>query len=450
MPLSLRPLHVLFSVTCAGLLGLSQHVDADDWPGWLGPHRDGVYRETGVVDRIPDGGLPIKWRVPISTGYAGPAAADGKVFVFDYVTESGDVVNDPNARAQLNGKERLTALDAQTGNILWQRAWPRPYEISYPSGPRATPTVDGDRVYALGAQGDLLCLSVDDGSVVWQLNLAEDFQAEVPLWGFASHPLVDGPYLYTMVGGEGQGVVAFDKHSGDVRWKALDVKAGYCAPRIIQQGGTRQLILFHPEGVTSLDPTSGASFWEIPVSPSYEMSIAQPMIDGDRMYVSSIHTEAVMIELGRDAPTAKELWRGEAKNAVHCSNAPPAFVDGVVYGADCLQGDVIAVDGDNGDRLWQTFSPTKPDEKRFIKHGTAFVTRLGESDRYLLMSENGDLIVAEMTAKEYLERGRMHAVDPTNEAFGRPVVWSHPAYAERTAYIRNDKEIIAVDLRKND
>jgi len=348
----------------------------------------------------------------------------------------------------LNGKERLVVLDADSGEMLWQHAWPRPYEISYPSGPRATPTVDGQRVYVLGAQGDLLCLNVEDGAVVWQRNLVDDFDAEVPIWGFSAHPLVDGDLLYTMVGGSGQGVVAFDKATGKVRWKALDVKAGYCAPRVIEHGGVRQLIVFHPEGVQSLDPVTGKSYWDVPMQPSYEMSIAQPMIDGDRMYASSIHTEAVMIQLGDESPTAKELWRGEAKNAVHCSNAPPKFVDGVVYGTDCLQGNLIAVDGGNGDRLWETFAATKPDETRFIKHGTAFITRIGDSDRFFLMSENGDFIMARLSEEGYEELGRMHAVEPTNEAFGRNVVWSHPAYANRTAYIRNDREIIAIDLAK--
>ncbi|MCA9139106.1 MAG: PQQ-binding-like beta-propeller repeat protein, partial [Planctomycetales bacterium] len=210
----------------------------------------------------------------------------------------------------------------------------------------------------------------------------------------------------------------------------------------------QQLIVFHPKGVQSLAPADGKSYWEIPFEPSYEMSVAIPVVSDNLLYASAIHTEAVMIQLGSDSPTAKEVWRGEAKNAVHCNNAPPVFVDGVVYGTDCLQGSLIAVDASNGDRLWETFQATKPDEKRFIKHGTAFMTRLGDSDRYLVMSENGDLIIARLSAKGFEEKGRMHVVDPTNESFGRPVVWSHPAYAGKTAFIRNDKQIVAVDLSR--
>jgi outer membrane protein assembly factor BamB len=421
---------------------------AEDWAGWMGSSRDGVYREGGIVDKIPEGGLPIKWRMPVAAGYAGPAVADGVVFVFDYLVRSGKVINDPGQRPELSGKERLQAFSAETGEKIWEYAYDRPYKISYPAGPRATPTVDGGYVYLLGAEGDLTCLSASDGGLAWHRHLPSDFGAEVPIWGFAAHPLIDGDLLYTMVGGIGQGVVAFEKSTGKVRWKSLDVNAGYCAPRMIRAGGTRQLIVFHPEGVESLDPGNGKSHWRIPLKPSYEMSIAQPMIVGDRMYVSAIHTEAVMIRLGQETPTAEEIWRGEAKNAVHCSNAPPAFVDGVVYGTDCLQGSLIAVDAENGNRLWETFAATKPDEKRFIKHGTAFITPLGESGRYLLMSENGDLILAQMDAKGFDERGRMRVVEPTNESFGRPVVWSHPAYSRQTAFVRNDQEIVAVDLSR--
>jgi len=419
---------------------------ADDWSGWMGNQRDGVYRETGIVDEVPADGLRIKWRKPVSLGYAGPAVASGRVFVFDYLTESGNAFNDPGSRASLNGKERLTALDAATGNQLWQHEYNCPYSISYPSGPRCTPTIDGEFVYILGAEGDLKCLRVEDGELVWERSLKRDFGVEAPIWGFTSHPLVDGDMLYTMVGGPGQGIVAFDKKSGEVRWKGLDAKTGYCPPSIITAGGTRQLIVFHPQGVASLDPSDGKQYWDIPLEPDYEMSVTRPMVEGNRMYVSSIRTKAIMIQLDENQPTAKELWSGDPKEAVHCSNSTPLFVDGVIYGTDCNDGDLVAVDGQDGSQLWTTFEATKPDEKRFVRHGTAFITRIGDSDRYFLMSETGDLIMARLSKKGFEDLGRFHVLEPTAECFGRSVVWSHPAYANRTAYIRNDKEIVAVDL----
>lgn len=427
-------------------LALSSPVMADDWPQWMGPQRDDVYRESGVISAIPEDGLKVKWRVPISGGYAGPAVANGRVFVTDYLSESKEISNDPGARQERQGKERVLAFDAKTGEKLWEYAYDRPYSISYAVGPRCTPAVDGELLYWVGAEGDLVCLQVETGELAWRKNLVDDFGAEIPIWGCAGHPMVDGDLLYVMVGGQGQGVVALDKRTGEVEWKSLDAKMGYAPPSIIEAAGKRQLIIYHPEGVASLDPKTGDKYWEIPIEPAYEMSIARPMVDGNRMYASGIGNQSVMIELDESQPGAKALWHGEPKTSVYSGTSTPVFVDGVVYGSDCNVGSLIAVDATNGDRLWTTFEATKPDETRFIKHGTAFVTRLGESDRYLIFSEVGDLLVAKMTKSGFKSLGSFHVLDPTSEAFGRQVVWTHPAYANQTGFFRNDKELVAVDL----
>ncbi|TWT93566.1 PQQ-binding-like beta-propeller repeat protein [Neorhodopirellula pilleata] len=429
-----------------GSFGVLLH--ADDWTGWMGNARDGVYRESGIVDRIDDSGLPILWRTPIGGGYAGPSVADGRVYVFDYVRQAGDAFNSPDQRANLTGQERVTCLDEKTGAPIWVHDYECPYSISYPAGPRCTPTIDGDHVYTLGSEGDLHCLEAANGRVVWHLSLKKDLNADVPIWGFAAHPLVDGDLLYTMVGGRGQGIVAFDKKTGQVRWKQLDTVAGYCPPSIIEAAGVRQLIVYSPSGVDALDPQIGTPLWHIDIEPLYEMSITRPMKDGNLLYVSGIRTESVLMKLGTDSPSATDVWRGERDHSVFCSNSTPLFVDGVIYGTDCNEGSLIAVDSSNGERLWSTFAATRPEEERFVKHGTAFITRIGDTDRYFLFSEIGDLVMAELTRSGYQELGRMHVIEPTGEAFGREVVWSHPAYANRTAYIRNDQEVVAVSLAK--
>jgi len=396
---------------------------ADDWPAWMGAARDGVYRETGIVDSIPDSGLKVKWRVPVSAGYAGPAVADGKVLVFDYVKSDGQLKNDPSKRVELQGSERITAMDASTGETIWQK-------------------------YTLGAEGDLQCRSMADGEIVWEISLKKQFNAQILIWGQSSHPLVDGDLLYTMVGGKGQGIVAFNKMTGEVVWKALDTEAGYCPPSIIEAGGVRQLIAFHPTGVVSLNPADGSQYWEHEITPLYQMSIARPMIDGNLLYASGIKDVSIMMELDTEKAGAKELWRGNPKTSVFSANATPLFVDGTIYGSDCMLGCLIAVDGKTGERLWQTFEATRPEEKRLVKHGTGFVTRIGETDRYFIMNEVGDLVMARMTPEKFESLGRFHVLEPTGEAFGREVVWSHPAYAEKTLFARNDKEIVAVDLAK--
>jgi len=285
-----------------------------------------------------------------------------------------------------------------------------------------------------------------DGAIVWQLNLKEDFNTEVLIWGMSSHPLVDGDRLYLMVGGEGQGIVAFNKMTGEVIWKALDAAAGYCPPSIIEAGGVRQLLAFHPTGITSLNPDDGTKYWEFEITPKYQMSIARPMVDGNRLYVSGIGNVSLMLELDADKPNATELWRGNPKNSIFSANATPLFVDGVLYGSDCSKGSLIAVDGSTGERLWETFEATRPQEKRKVSHGTGFVTRIGDTQRYFIMSEVGDLVMAKLTPEKFESLGRFHVLEPTGEAFGRDVVWSHPAYAGKTMFARNDKEIVAVDL----
>ena len=121
----------------------------DDWPQWLGPNRDSVWREKGIVDRFPQTGLPVQWRVPVGLGYAGPAVAGGKVYLMDYVRRSGEVTNNPGGPDKLEGTERVLCLDAATGKLLWKHEYDRPYNISFGGGPRCTPTVVEQRVYAL-------------------------------------------------------------------------------------------------------------------------------------------------------------------------------------------------------------------------------------------------------------------------------------------------------------
>ncbi len=440
------------SVLCTWVISFAMlfvsSVVADNWPAWMGPTHDGVYREEGIVESIPAEGLPVKWRHVIGGGYAGPAVADGNVVVLDYLKEGGEALNDPGKRATLTGQERVTCLAASTGDVRWIKQYDCPYSISYPAGPRCTPTIDGERVYTLGAEGDLNCWKIKNGELLWSKNFKRDFQAEILIWGASAHPLIDGNLLYAMVGGKGQGIVAFDKMTGDVVWKALDVESGYCPPSIIDFAGKRQLIVYHPKGIVSVSPADGSEYWSVDIEPRYQMSIARPMVDGDLMYASGLGSASVMLKLNSEVPEAKVLWRGNPKNALYSANATPMFVDGVLYGSDCSLGCLFAVDAQTGDRLWQTFEATQPSEKRRVNHGTAFLTRLGNSDRYLILGETGQLMLARLTRERFESLWAFQALEPTGEAFGRKVLWSHPAYANRTAYIRNDEEIIAVDLAK--
>ncbi|MEO1994255.1 MAG: PQQ-binding-like beta-propeller repeat protein [Planctomycetaceae bacterium] len=415
----------------------------DDWPQWLGPQRDSTWRETGVISTISKSGLPVRWRVPVSLGYSGPAIVNGRVFVTDYVRRQGKLSNSPSVRSELQGQERVLCFDTRDGKLIWKHAYDCSYRISYPSGPRATPTVHDGRIYVLGAEGHLHCLKTQDGSVVWSKDLQHDYQAKTPIWGFCGHPLIDGQKLICLVGGPGSVAVAFDKDTGRELWRALSAgDAGYSPPTVITAGGTRQLLIWHTESLNSLNPETGAVYWSQPLKPNYGMSIMAPRKSGDLLFASGIGNVGAVLRLSPDKPAADILWRGTRQTGVYCANSTPVIDNGTIYGVGCQQGQLRAVELKTGKRLWESFAPTTG--KRRAGHGTAFLVK--HQQQYFLFNESGDLIVARLTPAGYEERGRFHVLEPTGEAFGRQVVWSHPAFAERCLFARNDKELVCVSL----
>jgi len=421
-----------------------QSISADDWPQWLGPNRDSVWRETGIVKTFPKAGLKVQWRVPVGMGYSGPAVVDGKVFVTDYVKRSGTATNNPGGRDQFEGTERVLCFSVDSGELLWKHEYDRSYKLSYPRGPRCTPTVAEGKVYTLGAEGNLICLDVETGDVIWQKDLTKEYNTETPIWGFAAHPLVDGNTLYCVVGGKGSVAVAFDKNTGRERWRALSsAEPGYCPPTMIEHAGVKQLLIWHPDALNSLNPTTGKVYWSVPLKASYRMSITAPRKLGDHLFASGIGAVGALMKLDNNKPAAEVVWRGNSKSAVYCANSTPILEEGMIYGCDCRSGALIGAQIKDGKRLWETFRPTTG-RSRPAGHGTAFLVK--HQDRFFLFSETGDLILANLSPKGYEEISRFHVLEPTNEAFGRNVVWSHPAFAEKSLFARNDKELVRVSL----
>src|SRR5262249_716676 len=239
---------------------------ADDWPQWLGPKRDGVWRETGILDKFPAGGPKVLWRAPCGMGYAGPAVSGGKVFLPDRVLPQGQTnPESPWGKTSVRGTDRLICLDESTGKEIWTFASDIEYRVSYPAGPRCTPTVDGDIVYWLGAMGDPYGIDIKNSKSIWERGFVKDVESWGAVWGFASHPLVDGDKLVCLVGGpEAPGVVAFDKKSGKEVWKALSIGGdpGYNAPVIFEVNGKPVLIIWHSHAVVGLEPESGKKLWQ--------------------------------------------------------------------------------------------------------------------------------------------------------------------------------------------
>ena len=439
-------LFVVIGMVAAATLPLA----AEDWPEWRGAGRLGIWTETGILEEFPAGGLTATWRVPIGGGYAGPSVADGRVFVTDATRA------DPRSTAVV---ERLLALDEATGEALWTREWDTNYaglQLIYATGPRATPTVDGDRVYAVGAAGNLLAVNVADGSVLWQKDYVRDFNASIPSWGIAGAPLVDGDRLICLVGGEPDAkVVAFDKLTGEVLWEALssDWEPGYAAPIIVDAAGTRQLIIWHPRAISSLDPETGAVYWEVPHIVDMGMSISTAVQSGPYMFVTSQYGGARMLRLAESHPDAALAWEGVGHSDADHGRVfdtldsvfgSPVIAGDYLYGVDSY-GTLRCLELRTGRRVWET-DALVGDRAR---HASAFLVRHG--DRYFINTDAGELVIARLSPEGYEEISRTHLIDPTSPVTRRraqgPVVhWSHPAYANRHIITRNDEEIVRFSL----
>ena len=431
-------------LSCVGMvLAMASNSSADDWSQWMGSNRDGVWEETGIIVSIPADGLKEVWRKPISAGFSGPAVVGDRVFITDYVVDEGDQTFDAGKRSPIKGTERVLCLDRKSGETVWEKSYQCPYNISYALGPRATPTVDGDKVYTLGAEGHLNCYQVEKGDSVWSRDLKKDFSLkEAPMWGFASHPLIFGDMLYCMVGGEGSVAVAFDKNTGKEIWRSLSRKKDqrYCPPTMINAAGVDQLVIFDPESVNGLNPKTGEVFWSVKIAPAYAMSIIAPVQSGDYLLVTALQNATMLLKLDQEKPGATEVWRGKGTNPDH---NPAIVFEDHIYGVD-VKGHLRCCNLESGERVWESMA-TCPDG-RPAASTTGFIVRNG--DRWYITTEQGELIIAKMSPEGYEELGRAKMLEPTAENWGRKIVWSHPAFAGKCVFARNDKEIVCYSLAK--
>ena len=422
-------------------------LNAEDWLQFRGAERLGIWNETGIIENFPDNGLKTVWRVPVNS------VSDGRVFVTDWK-------EDPESRT-MDGTERILALDENTGELLWSYAWGTTYRallLSYAGGPMATPTVDGNRVYVLGATGLLWCLDVESGEVIWHRNFLAEYDASLPPWGTPSAPLVDGERLITVVGGEPDAlVVAFDKHTGNEIWRALEVAGGSSShPIIYEAGGVRQLIIWHTAALASLNPVTGETYWEEPWEVGASMNVVTPVKVDNYLFVSQFYNGSLMMRLNSDRPEATLMWKGSSRSempgeteGLHAVITPPQIVGEYIYGVDSY-GELRGLNAETGKRLWMS-----PDMTPQARWGGAFIVQNG--DRYFVNNDDGDLIIAQFTPQGYVEIDKTKLIEATyNAGFGprkrheRLVNWAHPAYANKHIVHRNVYEIIRVSLSAED
>ena len=414
---------------------------AEDWPEFRGKGRTGEWNEAGILQTFPPDGLRVLWRSPVREGYSSPVVADGRIFLTDFTRVQG-----------VTGPERALALDEKTGEVLWTVEWDANYAgFQWPNGPRATPTVDGDRVYVLGANGVLQCLDVETGAVRWM----RDYRADYGIRGDAtSSPIVEGDLLITIVGAEPDGlVIAWDKFTGEEAWRSLEVNTdpGVGTPIIINEAGVRQLIIWTTDAVRSLDPATGRLLWDLPFD-APTMNISVPVITDHNLLVSNFYTGSMLAELDQTKPAATMLWKGKSNSEIdsdglHAVIGTPIIIGDHLYGT-CSYGQLRAVDLSTGERVWETQAVTQ----ERARWASAHIVRHG--DRVFISNDRGDLIIARLTPEGYQEIDRTHLLKPTSPPGIRrqlnAVTVVHPAYANQHIYVRNDEEIIAVTLAAAD
>lgn len=426
------------AVTCLLLLSLSATTGrGDEWPQWRGPHRDGVWHETGIVEKFESDQIEPLWRQPVGSGYSGPTVAEGNVYVTDRLVEPQQV-------------ERVHCFDWNLGTKLWTRSYPCEYTISYEAGPRASVTVEDGRAFALGAMGHLHCLDAASGQVLWKHDLDAEFKISadkrMPIWGIAGSPLIYEDLVIVPIGAEKASLVAFNKKFGDLVWQALDDRAQYSAPILIEQAGRPVLVCWTGDSVAGLNPESGEVYWRHPFAVSrMPIGIATPLVNGNRLFVTSFYDGSLMLGLRQDKPAVEQLWRRRGEDerhtdALHSIISTPVFDADHIYGVDSY-GELRCLAADTGDRVWEDLTAT-PTARWSNIH---FVRN---ADKIWMFNERGELIISELSPQGFREIDRAKLIEPTLPQLRQRggVCWAHPAFAHKHVFIRNDNELLCASL----
>jgi outer membrane protein assembly factor BamB len=391
-----------------------------DWPQLLGPTRDGVYAGHDLGDSWPSSGPTVVWQKDVGQGFSGPAVAAGRLILFH----------------RLGDKQTVECLEATTGKRFWSFGYPTAYhdDFGFDEGPRATPAIREGRVYTYGAEGVLNCLDLASGTNFWRVDAMAELHAGKGFFGIACSPLVEGNAVLLIVGGQPEGgIVAFDKTSGKILWKATSDEASYASPVTATIGGRRYAFFFTRAGLVGANPMDGKIFFDYPFRPPIRNSVsaATPLIVGDSLFLSASYgAGAVLLKIKESAP--EKIW--ESKNALSNHYATSVYREGFLYG----------IDG----RTDPGFQP--PASLRCIELGTGKV-RWGQDafgaailtlagDQLLILTEKGELIRAPASPEAFKPSARAQVLSGE--------VRAHPALADGLFYARSKDKLVCVDLRK--
>ena len=428
----------LFVIFIGTLLNIQ--VLAGDWPQWRGPNRDGVWSETGILQEFKNGQLPIRWRARVANGYSGPTVADGRVYITDRLTSP----------AQL---ERVHCFDALTGEPIWSYDYQCKYEkVQHGDGPRASVTVNDGRAYSLGSMGQLFCFDAANGDILWSKDLYNEYKIRLPIWAIAAAPLVEKNLVILHIGGADNAcLVAFDKVTGKEKWRALNDKASYSAPIIIEQAGIRVLVCWTGANVVGLDPMTGKLHWQHPFTPTrMVLNIATPVFENGYLFVSGFYDGSLLLKVNPNELSVEQVWRRRGQSeritdSLHCCISTPVIQGDYIYGVDSY-GELRCLDLKTGDRIWE-YLDSDPKYRWYNIH------MVRHEDKTWMFNERGELIISKLSPHGFHEISRTKLIAPTTGQLkrdGKGVCWSHPAYAYKRIYIRNDKELICLDLSQNE
>jgi outer membrane protein assembly factor BamB len=393
-------------------------VRAEDWPQFRGPRGDGTWNGPALPEQWPEQGLRRLWNVAIGGGYAGVSVVQGRVFTMDRQTVPAE-------------RERVLCFAADTGELLWEHAYPVAYEkLDYGNGPRAQPTVHEGLVYTVGALGDVRCLRADNGAVVWQKSYRNDFGGKLPTWGYAGSPVIHGDRVLLVPGGAGASLVALHRETGAELWRTLSDEAGYSTPLVIQAHGRDQIVHWTPSHIRCVDGETGSPLWGVPYEVTYGVSIAKPIFHEELVFVAGYWEGSKAIRLGARPDQARLAW--EENRFLRGLMSQPLYRAGTVYLLDKQYG-LTAFALQTGKKLWDDGNQLTPRGR----NPHASLVWLGHQDRIIALNENGELILARLNPAGYQETSRTKILGFT---------WAHPAFAGDRVYARSDTELVAVSL----
>ncbi len=416
----------------SGILFVSPAM-SEDWPQWRGPTRDGVWHETGIISSFDSDEVPLKWRVPVGSGYSAPTVADGLVFLTDRITEPVQT-------------ERVLCFSEETGETVWQYTYECEYKIGYTAGPRAAVTVLDGKAYALGAMGHFHCFDARTGEILWQHDLNAEYDIQMPIWGIAGSPLVVDDIVIVQLGGKEATVAGFDIENGKERWTALRERACYASPLLIEQAGQQVVVVWTGDSVAGLAPKTGQVHWQQLWPPSrMPIGVATPVKAGNQLFLTSFYDGCMLIDLDEDELAITKRWQrtGEDEKhteGIHSIISTPIVLGGHVYGVDSY-GELRCLDLKDGSRVWedQTATPrARWSTIHFVQNG----------NNVWMFNERGELVIGRLSPKGLTEISRAKLIEPTEDQLRQRngVCWSHPAYANKHVFARSDKYLVCASL----